>query len=88
MTRRPNDDPGVERVYYRLMPEQVTIVDKTQKPFALHKQRIANWKLWFIDADYEVAELQSYRPDIAANPMSAFIDLPVKARFKFLLDNA
>ncbi|EOW9195640.1 TPA: fatty acid cis/trans isomerase [Vibrio cholerae] len=88
VTRRPYDDPGVERVYYRLVPEQETIVDKTHMPFALHKQRIANWKLWFIDADYEVAELPSYRPDIAANPMSAFIDLPVKARFKFLLDNA
>lgn len=57
-------------------------------PFALNQQRIENWKAWFIDADYKVAELPSYDPQIAANPMSAFIDLPVKARFKFLLDNA
>lgn len=28
VTRRPYDDPGVERVYYRLVPEQETIVDK------------------------------------------------------------
>ncbi|EEY46054.1 fatty acid cis/trans isomerase [Vibrio mimicus VM223] len=87
-TRRPYDDPGVERVYYRLIPEQETIVDKTHMPFALNQQRIENWKAWFIDADYKVAELPSYDPQIAANPMSAFIDLPVKARFKFLLDNA
>lgn len=87
-TRRPYEDPGVKRVYYRLTPELETIVDKTHMPFALNQQRIANWKLWFIDADYQVAELPSYQPHIAANPMSAFIDLPVKARFKFLLDNA
>lgn len=87
-TRRPYDDPKVERVYYRLIPEQETIVDKTHMPFALNQQRIANWKTWFIDADYHVAQLPSYTPEIAANPMSAFIDLPVKARFKFLLDNA
>ncbi|MEL7293420.1 MAG: fatty acid cis/trans isomerase [Pseudomonadota bacterium] len=87
-TRRPYDDPGVERVYYRLIPIQSTIVDKTHMPFALNHERITNWKAWFIDADYTVATLPSYQPDVAANPMTAFIDLPVKARFKFMLDNA
>lgn len=87
-TRRPYDDPGVTRVYYRLIPEQATIVDKTHMPFALNQQRIANWKKWFIDADYIVSELPGFEPEIAANPMTAFINLPVKARFKFMLDNA
>ncbi|MCG9652429.1 fatty acid cis/trans isomerase [Vibrio vulnificus] len=88
VTRRPYDDPGVERVYYRIIPEQGTIVDKTHMPFALNSQRMKDWKAWFIDADYVVEQLPSYNPEIAANPMSAFIDLPVKARFKFMLDNA
>ena len=87
-TRRPYDDPGVERVYYRLIPVQSTIVDKTHMPYALNNKRIQNWKRWFIDADYQVATLPSYQPEVAANPMTAFIDLPVKARFKFMLDNA
>ncbi|MEF1174243.1 fatty acid cis/trans isomerase, partial [Vibrio sinaloensis] len=87
-TRRPYDDPNVERVYYRLIPEQGTIVDKTHMPFALNKERMYNWKTWFIDADYSVAQLPGYEPEVAANPMTAFIDLPVKARFKFMLDNA
>jgi hypothetical protein len=43
-------------------------------PFALNKQRIENWKKWFIDADYQVAQLPSYAPEVAANPMTAFID--------------
>ncbi|HFQ5432116.1 TPA: fatty acid cis/trans isomerase [Vibrio vulnificus] len=88
VTRRPYDDPGIERVYYRIIPEQGTIVDKTHMPFALNSQRMKDWKAWFIDADYVVEQLPSYDPEIAANPMSAFIDLPVKARFKFMLDNA
>ncbi|TFH90566.1 fatty acid cis/trans isomerase [Vibrio ouci] len=87
-TRRPYDDPGVNRVYYRLIPEQGTIVDKTHMPFALNEQRMRNWKEWFIDADYHVAQLPGYEPQIAANPMTAFIELPVNARFQFMLDNA
>ncbi|RTZ17544.1 9-hexadecenoic acid cis-trans isomerase [Vibrio aquaticus] len=87
-TRRPYDDPGINRVYYRLLPEQGTIVDKTHMPFALNEQRMRDWKEWFIDADYDVAQLPSYDPQIAANPMSAFIELPVQARFKFMLDNS
>ncbi|NOH61204.1 fatty acid cis/trans isomerase [Vibrio sp. RE88] len=87
-TRRPYDDPDVNRVYYRLVPEQATIVDKTHMPFALNSQRINNWKAWFIDTGYDVAQLPGYEPEVAANPMTAFIELPVKSRFKFMLDNA
>ncbi|KGY14030.1 9-hexadecenoic acid cis-trans isomerase [Vibrio tubiashii] len=87
-TRRPYDDPGVSRVYYRLVPEQGTIVDKTHMPYALNQERFHQWRDWFIDANYSVAELPSYTPEVAANPMTAFIDLPEKARFSFMLDNA
>lgn len=88
VTRRPYDDPKVERVYYRLVPELATIVDKTHMPYALNSDRYANWNLWFINADYRVDALPSYHPEVAANPMTAFIQLPVKTRFSFLVDNA
>ncbi|NOI56072.1 fatty acid cis/trans isomerase [Vibrio coralliilyticus] len=87
-TRRPYDDPNVDRVYYRFVPEQATIVDKTHMPFALNSQRINKWKAWFIDTTFDVAQLPGYEPEVAANPMTAFIELPVKSRFKFMLDNA
>ncbi|MBU2899027.1 fatty acid cis/trans isomerase [Vibrio hepatarius] len=87
-TRRPYDDPKVNRVYYRLIPVESSIVDKTHMPFALNKQRLSNWQQWFIDSKYDVAKLPDYSVEVAANPMTAFIDLPVKARFKFMLDNA
>ncbi|ULN67008.1 fatty acid cis/trans isomerase [Vibrio gigantis] len=87
-TRRPYDDPKVERVYYRLIPEQGTIVDKTHMPFALNEERLRNWNTWFVDANYTVAKLPSYEVDVAANPMTSFEALPVNSRFNFMLDNA
>ncbi|MGY0614762.1 fatty acid cis/trans isomerase [Vibrio sp. FJH11] len=87
-TRRPYDDPNTERVYYRIIPEQGTIVDKTHMPYALNQQRINNWIQWFIQTEYSVSQLPSYEPEVAANPMTSFIDIPVKSRFKFMLDNA
>jgi hypothetical protein len=87
-TRRPYDDPEVPRVYYRIIPEQGTIVDKTHMPFALNTQRLQNWTTWFVNTPYTVKELPSYEVDVAANPMTAFEALPVNSRFKFMLDNA
>ncbi|WP_261883852.1 fatty acid cis/trans isomerase [Vibrio pelagius] len=87
-TRRPYDDPEVARVYYRIIPEQGTIVDKTHMPFALNGKRLQDWTTWFVNTPYTVRELPSYDVDVAANPMTAFEALPVNSRFKFMLDNA
>lgn len=87
-TRRPYEDPGVDRVYYRLIPERETIVDKTHMPFALNDQRMQKWKEWFVDADYKVEKLPSYEAHVASNPILAFADIPVRSRYKFLLDEA
>ncbi|HNG15243.1 fatty acid cis/trans isomerase [Accumulibacter sp.] len=87
-TRRPYDDPGSERVYYRLQREQETIVDKTHMPYALGAQRMARWREWFLTPDYAVDQLPSYDPTVAANPFLAFRALPVSARYRFLLDEA
>ncbi len=87
-TRRPYGDPGVKRVYYRIIPDPETIVDKTHMPFALHEERLNKWKDWFINASYTVTQLPSYEPDVAANPMTAFTELPVNSRYRFMIDNA
>lgn len=87
-TRRPYDDPSVERVYYRLIPELATIVDKTHMPYALNSTRYDNWVEWFVEADYTVDTLPGYEVEVSANPMTAFVQLPVKSRFNFLVDNA
>jgi hypothetical protein len=87
-TRRPYDDPGVPRVYYRLTPELATIVAKTHMPYALTAARQAKWQAWFRDAEYTIDEAPSYEPAIASNPFRSFDAIPVRSRYRFLLDEA
>ncbi|PHJ43597.1 hypothetical protein AK965_01275 [Vibrio sp. PID17_43] len=49
-------------------------MDKTHMPLTLDVTRITNWKKWFIEADYQVENLPNYEPEVAASPMTAFID--------------
>lgn len=87
-TRRPFDDPGVDRVYYRFQQVRETIVDKTHMPYALTTTKLARFKSLFIEPNYTVAILPGYDPEVAANPMTAFSQLPVNSRYRFLIDNA
>jgi Fatty acid cis/trans isomerase (CTI) len=87
-TRRPYDDPGVERVYYRLRRMLETPLAKTLMPYALNAPRMARLKAWFLDAPYEVTALPSYAPETASNPFATFEQLPVDARYRLMLDEA
>ncbi|OAN11621.1 9-hexadecenoic acid cis-trans isomerase [Photobacterium jeanii] len=87
-TRRPFDDPKVDRVYYRFVQVRETIVDKTHMPYALNPAKMARIKSLFIEPDYNVDSLPSYDPESSANPLMSFTQLPVQARYKFMLDNA
>lgn len=85
---RPFDDPGVARVYYRLWHDPSSIVAKTFMPYRLDAERMAQWRHWFIDADYEVKKLASYDPVTSANPFVTFADIPIDARYRFLVSEA
>ena len=87
-TRRPYDDPGVARVYYRLVPERETIVAKTHMPYELSAARMTKYRGWFLDPSYAVTALPSYDADISSNPFAAFHDLPIDGRYRFMLDEA
>jgi hypothetical protein len=87
-TRRPYDDPGAARVYYRLRRLHDTLLAKTHMPLALNAARMARLKAWFLDAPYEVTALPSYAPEAASNPFVTFRQLPVDAHYRFLLDEA
>jgi hypothetical protein len=87
-TRRPYDDPRVERVYYRLQPVRTTIVDKTHMPYAFNEARMARYEELFLSPSYEVAELPGYEPEVAANPFIAFSSIPPPSRYRFMLDEA
>ena len=87
-TRRPYDDPGVPRVYYRLEPEVETIVAKTHMPYLLSPERMDKYRRWFLDTDYEVRALPGYTGEHASNPFVTFAAIPPDARYRFLLDEA
>lgn len=87
-TRRPYDDPNVERVYYRITAVRSTTVDKTHMPYLLDQPRFDKWQKWFVNSSYKVTKLPSYSTDIAANPLTTFVDLPVNSRYHYLLDEA
>lgn len=46
------------------------------------------YKELFIQPQYEVTSLPSYEVAVASNPIKTFADIPVKSRYKFLLDEA
>lgn len=87
-TRRPYDEPGVARVYYRLQPLRESLLSKTHMPYALGEKRWQNWHQWFFDAPFEVTTLPSYKIDVASNPFIAFEQLPAQSRYRFMLDHA
>ncbi|NMR24937.1 fatty acid cis/trans isomerase [Pseudoalteromonas sp. NEC-BIFX-2020_015] len=87
-TRRPYDDPKVDRVYYRLMHERSTILAKTHLPLALDDAKLARLYTQFIEPDYTVTAMPSYKPEIASNPFKVFAVMPVKSKYQFMLDEA
>ncbi len=87
-TRRPYDDPGVERVYYRLKPIDGTILHKTHIVYDFDPRRMDRYRELFFAGDWEVSELPGYQPEVASNPFVAFSAIPASARYAFLLDEA
>jgi hypothetical protein len=87
-TRRPFDDPGSARFYYRLRQQQSAPLAKTHMPYALSDARMARWSELFRAPDYELRDLPSYAPEAASNPFLAFKALPVRSRYRFMLEEA
>jgi hypothetical protein len=87
-TRRPYDDPTVARVYYRIRHYPNSIVVKTHMPYRLDAARMQRWRSLFLDPAYDVGALPSYEKKAASNPFITFRDLPVNARYRFMLDES
>lgn len=86
-TRRPYGDP-TGSVYYRIVRHQGSIVAKSHMVYELSNTRMQRYKELFFNVDYDVASLPSYEPAVASNPIKTFAAIPVKSRYKFLLDEA
>ena len=86
-TRRPYGANAGD-IYYRIVRHQGSVVAKDHMVYELSSQRMKRIKELFYDVDYEVNVLPSYAPEEASNPIKAFADIPVKSRYKFLLDES
>ncbi|VAW65656.1 Fatty acid cis/trans isomerase [hydrothermal vent metagenome] len=87
-TTRVYSDPKVDKFYYRLRYIKSSIVNKSHVIYGLSDKRMARYKELFVKPKYEVKKLPSYIAAQASNPFKTFADLPVKSRYKFLLDDA
>src|SRR5690554_3757910 len=86
-TRRPNDDPKGP-VFYRLRPVAGSIVHKRHITFEFGEQQLERTRELFEAGDWQVDTLPDYSRDSRANPFVTFADIPAKARYQFMLDNA
>lgn len=87
-SRRPFDDPKRARVYFRFQRRAEPPLEKTLMPYALGPARLARFKKLFFETPYEVKHVPFYEPETAANPFRAFQALPLKSRYRFLLEEA
>jgi len=87
-TRRPFDDPGVKRVYYRLVRRVERPLEKTHMPYPLSDARLSHFRELFGKPQYVVDRLPSYEPEVAANPFRAFQLIPAQSRYRFMLEEA
>ena len=87
-TVRPYDDPGAAPFYYRLLRYHPSIVVKNHIVYEFSNRRLERYRELFLAPDYAVRGLPSYQAEIASNPFKVFIDLPLKSRYRFLLDDA
>lgn len=87
-TRRPFEDPGTDKFFYRLVHKNELRLSKTHMPYALDAARLARYRELFDAPDYAVAGMPSYKEEDASNPFRTFEALPVRSRYAFLLDEA
>lgn len=87
-TVRPYDAPGVERFWYRLIPIDATIVRKTHIVYALGPERMRRLQMLFLDSAWEPTRLPSYDTEQASNPFVTFDQIPPRARYQYMLDDA
>ncbi len=87
-TRRPWDAPGKGQFWYCIEPINQTIVDKSHVVYELGPKKLARWKELFDSSEWSVQHPPSRDDASASNPFATFQDIPAKARYQWLLDDA
>lgn len=87
-TRTPNEDPKTKELYYCFRPQPGTIVAKTHIPIVLSGKKFKRYQEIFFKEEWKVSKLPTYDRQVSANPFVAFKDIPTKARYEYLLEDA
>lgn len=87
-TVRPYDDPGPGPFFYRLRRVHSTIVFKTHMVFELNDAKMARFVELFFNREWtQTPHWIGFDRKMSANPFEAFVQIPAKSRYQFLLDN-
>lgn len=86
-SRRPYDDPGVARFWYRLLPIDSTIVHKDHIVYPLNEAKLERLRQLFLSSSWEPTRLPEYGR-AASNPFVIFDQIPARSRYQFLLDDS
>jgi hypothetical protein len=87
-TVRPYDPPGEAPFWYRLRPLHETIVNKTHIVYPLSEARMRRLSSLFLAGDWKATRLPAYTVEESSNPFIAFDQIPARARYQFMLDDA
>lgn len=87
VTRRPNDDPGIQ-YFYRFWQIPDVIVHKTHITYPLSQAKMERINSLFYATDWTVDSVPGYGAQRRANPFETFAQVPAQARYQFMLDNA
>lgn len=86
-TRRPWDDTNAA-FFYCLQPIEETIVHKTHITYMIDEAKLQRWNDLFFSSNWKVTFKAPRDDKQASNPFLVFRDMPAKARYQFLLDDA
>ncbi len=88
-TRRPSDDPK-ENFQYCFKPSQETIVEKTLLPYVLDQSKLNKIEGFFFNGHepWKASHWPDYQSMEATNPFVLYQDIPIRARYRFLLEDA
>lgn len=86
-TVRPNDPPNGP-LYYRLVPHRERIVHKTHITYKLDQKRLTFFDQLFFGSNWHVTRFPDYSETYKSNPFITFSDIPARARYQFLLNDA
>lgn len=84
----PYSAPDASAVYYRLRPVTDALVDKNHAVYELGDGKMARIKELFLKPEVTMAKAPAFAQEPYPQPFSAFKDLPIDARYQFLLDDA